>query len=206
MDRLSLQGFLDEHCRLKMAKNLISFRVRILLGIDPELISVLTVLIWAKSLGGIDQVFGAANFQSVEYLTVKTGFSSICNKLAEKVSSIELNQNVVDMKIDANNNVVLTSETNKTFEARRVIFAANPKLFSDSLKLKKPLNIFIESAISKFSIYYKRSFWRDFNSNFNGTILNLNGDENNIPLTMIMDSSNKDIISQLATLTGFICK
>nr|XP_027230105.1 probable flavin-containing monoamine oxidase A [Penaeus vannamei] len=182
LDGLTVDSFARKHLSCEAALQVVDVACKVAFGADATRISAIFFLAYSNAAGGVMKILEAKE-ETAQEARVKGGTQQISQILAQRLGDeiVFLSHPVVRLD-QTEENVKVTTENGKTFEARRVIMTAPPNMiikmkFSPPLPPSKKLiyeNLPIGHLI-KFVVVYDKAFWRE--NGFSGEVVSNGGSE-----------------------------
>eukprot|EP00095_Tigriopus_kingsejongensis_P008459 maker-scaffold18_size714446-snap-gene-2.12 protein:Tk08459 transcript:maker-scaffold18_size714446-snap-gene-2.12-mRNA-1 annotation:"hypothetical protein DAPPUDRAFT_300978" len=208
LDMMTLSAFLKRFCYFASNRDMFEMLCLRCFGRASAEISLLYFLLYAKSCGGIHELFS-----ETPPWHIVGGAQTLVDKLADTAGNIITNQ-AVESVIVNRDQVYITSSTQQMYVCQRVICAISPEQIGHvqfeptlSLGLRKTVKNWSSGNVIRFVMLYERPFWRD--SGFSGSITCLQGKQivkecSGLPITQVFDKSPSESEQDIGILTGFI--
>lgn len=196
LDALTMGEWVRQRTRTQSVRRVVTAAVRVVLGSDPDTVSALHFLSYARAAGGIRPLIEIEGGAQQDRLV--GGAQQICERLAEGLD-VRLSQPV--RHIDQSGKRVVVTTDGGQHTADRVIVAIPPVLAGriryspelpagrDQLCQRMPMG-----ATTKLIAIYDRPFWRE--ASLSGEVV-----ADGRPFTVVFDNTTPD---GTAALIGFI--
>jgi monoamine oxidase len=165
LDALTLGDWSRSNVRLERARRLFDTGLRVVFGAEPETLSLLHVLFYARAAGGLDQLIATRG--GAQATRFRYGTADLAQRLAAPVvSALRLSSPVHAVADDGSGVTIRTPGAE--VRARRVVVSVPPTL-AGRITFEPPLDAMRHRLLSSFTMgstskifaVYERPFWRD---------------------------------------------
>ncbi len=208
LDAITVRSYLKARCHFSRNADAFELRVRLLFGRESSQISMLYLLTYAQSCGGVGQLVGAGVPRPL--FVVKGGVGAVCQRLAKRIGTdAVLTNQPVNSISEYEGKLYVSTRTDQTFVCGRVICALPPSAvaridFHPSLpaRTRNAFSNFSMGSMIKFVLAYDRPYWRE-DGGFSGETVCL-GEGTEAPFVYLYDSTRGEEKQEEFTLTGII--
>lgn len=201
-DGMTMESWINQNMWMSESKELMQVAIRGVLGVELAEISFLYFLTYVSAAGGLKNLVEATPYTAQEY-TIQGGCQQISLLMAKEIgdSRIMFREPVTSIT-QSQGQAVVTSETMRSFNCRKVILAITPSMiakikFEPRLPpVKRELHKRMPPAnYAKAVITYKEAFWRK--DGCSGEVVTNGGpsfdtDCNSGPLCLVFDDTSSN--------------
>lgn len=202
-DNITFQKFIDKLPYTREVKRLLSQMITAaLLSTDSDKISLLQALFYIASNAGFD--YASSIIDGAQHYRILGGVLQIAQNIVKNLRNTDIILNEeVEIVNDTNDQVIITTMSNKQFFGKYCILAISPVVISSDIQFVQPLPkdyqkflaSFQPGAALKVHFVYKEPFWRK--NSLTGFVTTSRG-----WMTEIVDNSTPN--SNRGILTAFI--
>jgi len=171
LDATTVKTFLERTCYVQYTKDLMAIKLRFLTGHDPDSVSLLFLLFYAKSSGAAtfthffndtqprkgDAIASGGSAEPLAVTRVSSGAHDICRRLASNAlpqGVVNLNQPVISVIQSPSEQIkagqcTVTTMNGQSFQGKRVIVAVPPSVITGrGMEFHPPLAPFKKQALA----------------------------------------------------------